>query len=160
MKYSNEHDVIHWVVVADASRMQLFASDLMLGELVPLEARVHPASRVPARELVSDDRGAMAPGPTGPRTRFERHTEPQRAAIAAFAAEIADLLREGRLAGRYQRLVLVAPPAFLGLLRPRLDIATARTVVLSIAREWTTLALPELTGRIRTALQGILPATP
>ena len=38
-----------------------------------------------------------------------------------FAARIAALLDSGRVAGNYTRLILVAPPAFLGHLRDALS---------------------------------------
>ncbi len=148
---------VHWVVVADASRMQIFAADVMLDDLLPLEGRVHAASRVPARELVAGDRGATRSGATEIRSRFERHTDPHRDAIEDFAREIGHLLHDGRVAGRFARLVLVAPPQLLGALRAHLDVDTARVVVASIAREWTRLPTPELVARLRDAVPGTLP---
>ncbi len=155
--HPNDPAHVHWVVVADASRMQVFAADVMLEALLPLEGRTHPASRLPTSELVSDDRGATRDGITGIRSRVERHTEPHRGAIDDFAREIGHLLHDARVAARFERLVLVAPPQFLGAIRAHLDHETAKTVLASFAHEWTRLPLPELAARIRAELPGTLP---
>jgi len=150
--HHDEAPIVHWIVVADAARAQLLSSGLMLEELQPVEARVHPESRLPVHDLVSGDRGATRDGATGIKTRFERHHEPHRGEADAFAREVAAAVCAGRAAGYFQRLVLVAPPHFLGELRNHLDRETMRTVVASIHHEWTRLPLPELAERIRAAL--------
>lgn len=160
MKRDKTDAPAHWVVVADAGRAQVFASDLLLEELLPLEGLVHPASRAPAHEVVAGDRGATRNGGSGVKSRYERHTDPHRAAIDDFAREVAELLWAGRVAGRFERLVLVAPPQFLGALRSHLDQETGHKVVASIAHEWTKLPSSELAKRIRAALPGTLPTTP
>lgn len=49
-------------------------------------------------------------------------------ATQVFASQVADVLRKHRNAHRYDELVLVAAPRFLGALRHALDAATAATV--------------------------------
>jgi protein required for attachment to host cells len=142
----------YWIVIADSSRAQLFAAERDLEQLVPLHSLVHPASRSPARELVSSDRGAVWNSTTGVRSRYERHTDPHRATVDTFARELAVLLRGGRVARSYDQLVLVAPPAFLGFLREHLDADTARLVSTSISRDWANVAESELPERLREAL--------
>jgi len=137
------------VLVADESRARLFASDLMLRELVPLEGRVHPSSRLHARDLVAGARGASREAATGVHTRFERHTDPHRAAYESFARELAQVLERGRRQGSYGRLVIVAPPAMLGALRHALDEGTRALVIASLASAWTTLSDAELAERVR-----------
>lgn len=142
----------HWVLVADAAHAQVYESDLMFKELLPLEGWVHPASRVKAKELVAGDRGSTRQGPEGAKSAFERHTDPHRATVDVFARELAEAMRMGRVEHRYERLVLVAPPMFLGHLRQNLDDETSRSVVGAVSRDWFGVAADELAERVRTAV--------
>jgi len=142
----------HWVLVADAARARTFAADLMLESLLPLEGWVHPQSRVKAKDLVAGDRGATREGPGGAHSRFERHTDPRVVEAVRFARELAIMLATARAERRYERLVLVAPPVFLGHLRAELDAATARAVIAEIAHDWTTLPTDELAQRVRQSV--------
>lgn len=150
-------EAVHWVLVADAGRAQLFAADLLVTQLIALEGHVHPESRLPARELVAGDRGATRDHATQNRSRFERHTDPHSAVVDEFARELAGVLRQGRLDNRYERLVLVAPPAFLGSLRGHLDGETHKHVLATVHHNWTGLPLADLTTRVRDSLPQTLP---
>jgi len=139
----------HWVLVADASRAQLFETDATFETLTPLEAHTHPESRLPARELVAGDRGATREFSGGPQSRFERHTDPHQATVDAFGRELAQVLNAGRIAHSFHHLVIVASPAFLGVLRGHLDVDTTRSVLASIAHDWTAVPNHELAARVR-----------
>ena len=143
---------VHWVVIADSSRAQVFASDVMFDDLRPVETHEHPESRAKAHDLVSGDRGATHGFEGSNKSRLERHTEPHRATVDAFSREIADMLSQARIEHRFERLVMVAPPAFLGHLRSHLDRDTARTVVASLPSDWSQVPRHELPERIRAAL--------
>jgi protein required for attachment to host cells len=128
---------VHWVVVANASRARVFAADLFFATFESIEDRIHPSSRMRDQQLVSSAPGRSYASPGGNHTAFDRHTDPHDVEVERFARELADLLDEARKAERYERLVLVAPPKFLGLLRETIDANTARTVIGSIARDWS-----------------------
>ncbi len=128
---------VHWVVVANASRAQVFAADILFATLESVEDRIHPSSRMRDQELVSSAPGRSYASPGGQPTALDRHTDPHEVEVERFAREVADLLDHGRKTDRYERLVLVAPPKFLGLLRDAIDADTARAVVGSIARDWS-----------------------
>ena len=87
--------VTHWVVVSDAARARTFESNLMLEALLPLEGRVHPASRMKAHDLVGGDRGSTREMQGGAKSRFERHTDPHQAEADHFAKELAELAGNG-----------------------------------------------------------------
>jgi protein required for attachment to host cells len=53
-------------------------------------------------------------------------------------------VRHGRQKGRYDKLVLVAPPRFLGALHDSLDEATTASIVGEVRRELMTLSPAEL----------------
>jgi protein required for attachment to host cells len=141
--------LVQWVMVADAAHAQIYKTDLMFTELEPVDSRIHPQSRVKAKELVAGDRGSNRAYAGAVHSAYERHTDPHRGAQDAFAKELGEWLGVGRQEQRYERLVLIAPPAFLGRLRAQLDAETERAVVGTLAHDWVEVAPRELAQRLR-----------
>ncbi|MFO0744495.1 MAG: host attachment protein [Myxococcota bacterium] len=143
-----------WLMVADAGRAQIFATDAVHDVLEPVQSHVHPASRIETHDLVSGPRGSMTAGPGGAHSSFERHTDPHRVEIESFARELAAAARSGRVEHEFEELIVVAPPRLLGLIRSHLDVDTERCLVGSIAHDWMDIPQRELLARVRTALAG------
>ena len=75
---------------------------------------------------------------------FEPGEDAKTHAIAFFAKELArDLGREFR-AGAFARLVLVAPPRFLGVLRAELDSLVTRAVIAAVPKALPRASIEEL----------------
>jgi protein required for attachment to host cells len=60
---------------------------------------------------------------------------PAESAVESFARSLAEALKTGLDKRRCERLVLVAPPEFLGRLRSHLDRRTEKAVVQSLAND-------------------------
>jgi protein required for attachment to host cells len=106
-----------WVVVADSARARLFRA---AGNRAPLEEQTDlllPDALLREQDLVSDRPGRAFDSAGAGRHAMEPRTSAKEVESRRFAARIADLLEAERQAGAYGRLVLVAPPAFLGYLR-------------------------------------------
>ena len=146
--------LIHWVVVADSARAEIYQSDLLFKEFEPVESRIHPKSRVKAKDIVAGDRGSNRAYAGAVHSAYERHTEPHRGAQEEFAREIAELLRVGRVEERFERLVLIATPGFLGKLRAELDEETAKRVIGSIAHGWVDMSPVTLAEQVRRHFAG------
>jgi protein required for attachment to host cells len=73
---------------------------------------------------------------------------PHDRAVSDFARAVADKLRDARVQNRYKRLVLVAPPRFLGLLRSSLDGPTAQLVMVSLDKDFAASKKSELVERL------------
>lgn len=110
-----------WVLVAESSRAKLYKVNGRLDPLTEIEAMVNPASRMREGELVSDDAGSDG-GSVGHGRHVidSRHTAHERESLQ-FARRLANRLDSGRTSGDFNRLVLVAPPEFLGHLRNHLS---------------------------------------
>ena len=142
---------VHWVVAADASRAQVFAANLLFESFETVEDRVHTKSRAKDQDLVASAPGHTQSSSGSHQSALDRHTEPHEVEVAAFARELGALLNEGRKAGHFERLVLVAPPRFLGHLRQHIDAETTRAVVGSVSHDWTRLDGPAIAARVREA---------
>lgn len=109
-----------WIVVADSSRARILSTHTRVKPPIDIEELSHPEGRMKAQELTTD-----RPGSTNDSHGDGRHgMEPpdlHHHHHEIFAKEIAEYLEKGRNSGKFTQLALVAPPAFLGVLRQKLD---------------------------------------
>ncbi|OGT83622.1 MAG: hypothetical protein A3H91_14055 [Gammaproteobacteria bacterium RIFCSPLOWO2_02_FULL_61_13] len=117
-----------WVIVADSSRARIFARAGKTTELVEIEDLVHPESRSLSHNLTSD-----RPGRTFDSRGHTRHAKqpkhsPHEIAVDDFARDLVRRLERGRKNGKFQQLVLVAGPRFMGRIHQHLSPATAALV--------------------------------
>jgi len=117
-----------WFLVADSSRARLYNVEKHNAPLVEVEDFDHPEGRLHEGDLVSDrpgsDGGTLGQG----RRVFDDKISARQQEDIRFAAMLAEHLNALRNAGEIERLVLVAPPAFLGLLREKLGKETMELV--------------------------------
>lgn len=73
------------------------------------------------QDEISDRQGGLAGGHGEGGHAFEAPTDIKRHEAEVFAKQIADQLEHGRVNHDYNKLILVAPPAFLGTLRQTLN---------------------------------------
>ena len=133
-----------WIVVGDASRARIFETDSVTDELEEVGNLVHPASRLHRRDIDSDAPGRSYHSTTSERHAFSLGRDPKEQTAIDFAKEVAAHLEKGRLEARFQHLVLVAPPAFLGRLRAEFKHPLADCVTREIAKELSHLKTHEL----------------
>jgi len=92
----------------------------------------------PGRQGVDATRGGATPGGRGATARSAiEQTDWHRLEEARFAKQIADGLYLAAHAGRYQHLVVVAPPATLGELRKQFHQEVSDKVVAEVAKDLT-----------------------
>lgn len=137
-----------WVVVADGTRARLFNRHKNR-KLEEFDTLLSPAHRLHEGDLVSDrdgraydSDGAGRHGVGGNRNVAKDHE------MSAFAKRLAARLEEGRNTGELSRLVLIAPPRFLGQLRSHLSERAADLVALTIDKELTTLPASKLEAHV------------
>jgi protein required for attachment to host cells len=114
-----------WIVAADSSRARILqvAGRQRLAEIEDL---VNPEGRLQDRELITDAhprfRGTDGPGSDRQEMPAVEHT------VELFAKRVGDYLDKARVAHRFDELVLVAPPKFLGALRKELGKEVGKLV--------------------------------
>ncbi|MBU8541445.1 host attachment protein [Falsiroseomonas tokyonensis] len=140
---------IEWALVANAGRARLFERRIPAG---PWRERVEDAVEAenpPARERGTDRPGRVHESATTARHAIEPRTDPHRAAKVDFAARLGTWLDTA--AASYQRLLLVAPPTFLGNLRASLGHAARGKLHGTLDKDLTQLPLAELAERLGEA---------
>ena len=110
-----------WVLVAESSRAKFYSADNRLAPLTEVEAMVHPECRMHEGDLVSDTSGSDGGSVGQGRHVMNNKISAKEHESQGFAKELATRLNSARNEGAFTRLVLVAPPSFLGLLRDNLS---------------------------------------
>lgn len=126
---------ITWILVANASLAKLYANLGPNKGLTLVKELIHPESRQKNGDLVSDRAGAMAGNGGG--GSMQPQTLPKQHEAKVFAQEIAQTLYDGRTANAFKRAILIAPPAFMGLLNAVLDGPTAQMVTDRFEKDYT-----------------------
>ena len=140
-----------WVVVADSSRGKIFVQDTHGNALQERVDLIHPGARLRGEKLTSDRSGRHT-GAYGQGSHvFDARTEAKEHEVETFAKEIAERLETGRTSGQFQKLVLMAPPAFLGVLREQLGDEVRKLVVEEIAKDLVTHSADEVRKHLRRA---------
>ncbi|MBI5040130.1 MAG: host attachment protein [Gammaproteobacteria bacterium] len=138
-----------WVIVADSSRGKIYVQKKHNGELQEAVDLVHPGARLRGVDLSSDRAGGHV-GAFGQGSHvFDARTAAKEHEAESFAKEIAERLESGRNSGQFQRLVLIAPPEFLGLLREQLGDNLRRLVVEEIAKDLVTHSADEVRDKLQ-----------
>jgi len=109
-----------WILVAESSRAKLYRADNRKSPISEIEALENPAGRLHEGDLVSDRPGSDGGSVGQGRRVLDDKTTARQQEHISFAKQLAERLNAARTEGEFSRLVLAAPPAFLGLLRDNL----------------------------------------
>ena len=144
-----------WIVAADSSRARVLQVLVREQKLQEIQSMVNPQGRMRDRDLQADGAprwsghgGMGAPGAastSGPGSDREEQG-PAQHAVELFAKEIGRFLVQARNEHRYDELVLVAPPRFLGALRGELGKEVERLVTEDLPKNLSWLSERELEG--------------
>ena len=132
-----------WILVANAATATLYSRKALDQEPTVIRELVHPESRMKNAELSSDRAGHMQSSGDGHGARQPR-SEPKHNEAEHFAHELAQVLTRGRTAGECEKIVLVAPAAFLGLINAALDAPTAKLVAAHFEKDYTQVGEAQL----------------
>lgn len=116
-----------WILIAHRSGARLFEHRGPAKGMHLLQNVDHPAGKLKNQDIDTDKPGRHVDSRNN-RHGYGHDQEPTQHIAEQFAKQLAELLEEGRIQQRYSRLVLVAEPRFLGLLRAALSAPTAALV--------------------------------
>lgn len=127
-----------WIVVANSSEARVFVKPAP-GTLKELGAFQH----IPSRE---NNTGEPQTGDGASAWPATREKEAQ-----AFAHRVAQYLRRNHLRGAFDKLMLVAPPEFLGHLRAEVEgVSALRKVEMEkVHKDWVRHDIRDLEAKIR-----------
>ena len=141
-----------WILTANGSQATIFEAQSPTSPLVEVATLENPEARAKQMDLASDRPGRTFDSVGGQRHAKAAPTEPKTQAQIRFAKAVAARLEQGRVDNAFGRLVLVAAPAFLGLLRPNFGAPLAARVSLEVDKDYTALKADELRARLPARL--------
>ncbi|MEO5971210.1 MAG: host attachment protein [Bdellovibrionia bacterium] len=148
-----------WILLAHRSGAKLFSSIGYGKDLKQLQEFNFPEGRLRNHDIDTDDKGRRyssvagransggghSPAPSHQQKGgLDRHEGAVSHIAEIFAQRLAGRLQKGRIDNEYERLILVADPRFLGLLRGCIDKETARRVVETSSHNYTDLPKNDL----------------
>ena len=112
------------VVVADEYRAIFYARDTMTGPLRKLSSFTNETARMKTGDLLSDRGGrSFDSHGQGRHTLASEKSDPKTRLATVFAKEIAERISKAKQDAEFEKLVVIAAPRFLGVLRPALATA-------------------------------------
>jgi protein required for attachment to host cells len=137
-----------WILTANRSGATLFETDGKGKPIHRLQDIPHPRGRLRNQDIDADKPGRAFDSHGHGRHGMSTEHESTEEVAMAFARILAELLDKGRTTHAFGKLVLVAEPGFLGLLRGALDPHTAALVVKTVHKDLPEVSEKELASHI------------
>lgn len=142
-----------WVIVADRSRARIFETEGSFDRLHEIENLLNPEGRLDDAALRHDAKGRY----DGTGARHQGHTaespvSQQQHDEEKFSREVMALLTRGCDAKRYDSLVVVAPPEFLGMLRKQLPERVGQHITRQLHSDISNFGLQQIGAYLKQHL--------
>ena len=142
-----------WILIANGSEARIYNRSEKRSGLQIVSEYHHPESRMKSADLISDrsghyqsDSSSMGHG------SYQEPTPPKKHEMDRFAHELADSLDEARMTGKFNRLVLVSPPHFSGLLNKHMHKEEKNLISKNVGKDFTKVSEHKLMEKIRPYL--------
>jgi protein required for attachment to host cells len=140
-----------FILVADNVRARIFTAETPSSPLQEIEALAHTEGRLHDREMTSDLPGKIkGEGSVG--HAFEQPTDPKKHEADNFAHRIAQYLEEAHNTNKFEQLLIIAEPSFLGLLRNQLSEQIKKLVSFELDKNITTHSVDDIRKHLPTYL--------
>jgi len=141
-----------WILIADGAQARLVYNDGPGHGIKPTSEEILHGRNLPGREINAD-----RPGRTFDSVGKGRHakaptTDPRDNEKQHFVRRLAEMLDDAAKHGRYDRLVIVAPPRALGQLRAMLSDRVRAKVSGELDKDLTHVPTGELTRHLEPVL--------
>lgn len=138
-----------WVLIAGSSRALLYSVAGKDRKWTLVKEYAHPESRVSEGGLRTDQPGrAFGSVGGGARSAMESRTSPKEVEFEHFAHELATVLHDGHGQNAYERIVLVAPPHFLGLMRKNINDTVSKLIGATVDKDYLHLSEKDFRGHL------------
>lgn len=145
---SHEDSSTIWILIASATQANCYQTQHLGHKLELVKEFDHPENRKKNLDLVTDRPGhyqssSTANNVAGHGAFIEKHT-PKEAEAEHFAHVIAEEVNKGRASNAFEKLIVVAPPHFHGLLNKHFDHQVLSRVMHHIEKDYTKYSQKEL----------------
>ena len=124
-----------WIIVANQAEVQIYSSDRLPGDLLLVDVLENKEGATHPRDLVSDAPGRSFDRSGSGRHAIEPNTDVKEEQRRRFVKEMVERLRTTQLKGGFDKLVLLAAPAVLGVIRKTLPPDLTKIVIKEIPKD-------------------------
>ena len=124
-----------WILVANQAEAQIYSSDRLPGDLLLVDVLENKEGTSHARDLVSDAPGRAFDSTGSGRHAMEPNTGVKEEQRRRFVKEMVERLQTTQSKGGFDKLVLLAAPAVLGVIRKTLPADLTRIVIKEIPKD-------------------------
>jgi protein required for attachment to host cells len=143
----------YYVVVASKDQARLYTMDGIFSELTEIDILENPEARKHERDLISAKHGRAFDSTGQGRHAFETEVSARDQVVLRFTKAIANQLADDLVARKYEKLIVVAAPKLLGLLRKQLSPEVRKVIAKEITKNLSRSDLADLMDHIKAASQ-------
>jgi protein required for attachment to host cells len=147
-----------WIVVADGSHVAAMETAASDPKLRPVEDMFFATELPPTHEVVRDRIGRSFESVGPARHGKDRRTDPHRELKRQFAKKVSAALRTRLANGRFEHLILIAPPVTLGDLRAAFPKPLRDRIRAELPQDLVKMPARKLRRHLREALPIVVPA--
>ena len=142
-----------WILVANQAEAQIYSAGQIRGNLVLVDTLTHEEGAARARDLTSDAPGRVHDRMGSARHSMEPDTGVKEESRRRFVKKIVELLESANFRGDYDRLVLLAAPAMLGVIRKTLTSKLTKAVIKEIPKDVIGQDLGKIQAQLRRSFE-------
>ena len=143
-----------WILVCDAAKGRLFETRENAPQFHLVHTFDHPSSREKTSEIVSDHAGTRsAEGASVHHNALAPHSDPKEVEKDHFAHAICQHLDKSLRDQKFDKLVLVAPPHFLGSLKGELGTQLQNKLMTTVDKDYAQLDARALEERLHDVVR-------
>lgn len=144
-----------WILVADSSRARIFVADTP-STIQEIEDFTHAEGRLHEQDMTSDlpGKGAGISG-TG-RHAYQDQIDPKEQEAINFAKSVANHLDKEHTRNKFERLMIISDPSFLGELRKQLSAQSRNSVCFELDKNITTHSVDDIRKHLPEHLTRVL----
>lgn len=133
-----------WILVADEARARTFTADKPVDPMVEINSMTSPEAKLRDQDLVSDKPGRVIGGSDQSKHGVGEKSEHKEQYAVRFAKEIGSYLDDNLRDKSFGKLILVAAPHFLGLLRKELSKEVEAVISLQLDKDLSNMETEEI----------------
>lgn len=142
-----------WVLVANQAEAKIYSANQYGGNLTLAHTLNHEEGSAHARDLTSDSPGRVHDRMGSARHAMEPDTGVKEEQRRRFVKEIVDCLQTAHLRGDFDRLILMAAPAVLGVIRNTLNAELTKAVVKEISKDVVGQDLGKIQAQLKSSFE-------
>jgi len=126
---------MNWILVANQAEAQIYSSCQLPGNLLLVDVLANKEGTAHPRDLISDAPGRAFDSTGSGRHAMEPNTGVKVEQRRRFVKEMVERLQTAHSKGGFDKLVLLAAPAVLGVLRKSLTADLTKSVIKEIPKD-------------------------